>query len=97
MRKNRFSGDQRSKDRQMVKLKPWIETNPKPTAPTHSVRWVISPSIANYIAECVHNGSSPTLFCSLWVRDDEEVSLGAAIPYEYVSPRNRLVFEDFDE
>lgn len=86
------------KSRQLVSLKSWNAKAQKPTDPHFGGRVSLKFQIARYVSECLENGDEPEFFLSLWVDEEKgTASLGLAIPYEYVSPRNRVSLEDFEQ
>jgi hypothetical protein len=86
------------RSRQLVHLKSWNSKLQKPTDPHYSSRVTLQLPISRYIDECLENEENPELFLSLWIDETKGIaSLGLAVPYEYVSPRNRASLGDFEE
>ena len=86
------------KSRQLIPMRSWNAKSQKPTDPHYSARVVLKLPIARYVSECLENDEEPEFFLSLWVDEEKgTASLGLAIPYEYVSLRNRVTLEEFDQ
>jgi len=90
--------NEKHKFRQLIPMKSWNAKARKQTDPHYSSRVVLRFGIARYVHECLENDEEPELFISLWVDDEKgTASLGLAVPYDYVSPKNRVKREEFEQ